>query len=84
MEEEEFIWTTRGGKHIPLSKIGDQHLRNIERMMRREMFAAERASCMMQGEAALLTIDSDISGMEYDYGIICKEIKRRGLPPPQV
>lgn len=75
--EEEFIWTTKEGKEIPLSEIGDQHLRNIARMMRREISAAWRISGILQGEMAPIAADSDIDGMEEDYSIILREINRR-------
>jgi len=75
--EEEFVWTTKDGRGLHLSEIDDQHLHNIERMMRRKIFAAETFALTLQGEMALVTIDAEIDNMEYDYDIICAEINRR-------
>jgi len=73
----EFIWTTKDNRNLRLSEIGDDHLRNIAKMMRKEISAAWCISGMLRGEMALIAADSDIDAMEEDYSIILREINRR-------
>ena len=77
-DSEEFIWTTKDGEEIPFSKLTDQHLLNIERMMSR-LLSDMWGGYYPQGEHAQDAYWGGLNKMEYEHGLILDEVKKRGL-----
>lgn len=69
------VWTTKAGQKIPIYQMTDSHLVNTIKMLERvakqsrdeALSSAYAVSCMIQGEMASMSIDSDIRWMEEDH-----------------
>ena len=81
MNANKFRWTTKDGRELKLKDIGDNHLLNILKMLRRQK--REGATCI-RGFICGNEVDAweeDIwdSDEEENLKIIRKEVRKRGL-----
>lgn len=88
----EFIWKTRDGKKIPISKMSDRHLLYTHRMLRnqlvdcKDMISFGDSAFAPRGEIASAdfdqALDENFERMDALHSIIgtfTKELRRRGL-----
>jgi len=67
----EIEWTTKDGTAIPLSKLEDSHLHNIEKFISKTLASMHSCSGFFDG------IDKDIADLEQEQSWIEAEILRR-------
>ena len=69
--DNEIVWTTRDGRQMTMGQIGDNHLNNIIKMLKREYLKAlsvgYQASSFLRGEMAIASVDSALDHLEENF-----------------
>ena len=78
-EEDYSVWTTKDGEKIPIEKLKDTHLLNIDKFIERKLIELGETSCMIDTEKCGSGIDDEIAELEHWQCVMIEEIKRRGL-----
>lgn len=74
---DEYVWTTKTGRRIPLSQLSDQHLANIIAMLDRQESVVWRVGCMFDSELADQQTDIAIANLDARLDILRAEQQRR-------
>ena len=75
----EYIWTTQDGYHIPISKLGDNHLRGIIRKLQTDLKSAQITFLRAPNEEAEEEIEDYIASLHALLAIMLEEQTRRTL-----